>query len=305
MILYACDQSKFLQKIWKNGAVLDRSIKKLFYFGRFQYGRCQRSSTNIPNREIIVFQRSVFQHMSEVRSRLGSSAWPSTLRRRQSGENGAVSSDTAAAKLQSKHNLAHRTRPPPYQWNTLVMMKDFGRHVWPLCFSEALFHLANHWSNVGAYYLSQVKHNKDQISLTTTTNRSEDISQKIETNASMLHAGNWAWMYIMSCFMYQYLWCLSFTAYCLSWFDVMRCRFELNRRQNLCKQQICCCCCCFLIQQQCVITGWRWAAASVPAGEHLQGQQGLAAPCSRRHTPNLPGQTEAWCCFPPSSSLFF
>ena len=168
--------------------------------------------------------------------------------------------------------------------------------------TSALFYLANHWSNVGAYYLSQVKHNKDQISLTTTTNRSEDISQKIETNASMLHAGNWAWMYIMSCFMYQYLWCLSFTAYCLSWFDVMRCRFELNRRQNLCKQQICCC---FLIQQQCVITGWRWAAASVPAGEHLQGQQGLAAPCSRRHTPNLPGQTEAWCCFPPSSSLFF
>ena len=54
------------------------------------------------------------RYMSEVGSATvhDPAAGAATLRRRQSAENGAaVSSDTAAAKLQSKHNLAHRTRP--------------------------------------------------------------------------------------------------------------------------------------------------------------------------------------------------
>ena len=54
------------------------------------------------------------------------------MKRRQTGENGAaVSSHTdaaaAAAKLQSKHNLAHHTRTPS-QSKTLVTMKDCGDH---------------------------------------------------------------------------------------------------------------------------------------------------------------------------------
>ena len=82
---------------------------------------------------------------AHVRSMLGSSAWPgSTLRRRQSGENGAVSSDTASCETPIK--TQSRTSYTP----SSLSMKHIGHDegLWQACVTFVFW-----WRKLQLYFI--------------------------------------------------------------------------------------------------------------------------------------------------------